>query len=329
MFDASKKITNCFFKKNQSLSAKTMLHKLLLSAASLTLIALNSACAQNQTAAPATPAPTTTVNAAATPTVTTPNSAAEPTPIGDSTPSTAAKNNDWSVHSSQIRFSRVYVKGKYIAMTFDDGPSATDTPRLLDILAKRHIHVTFFVVGENAARYPKILKREVAQGCEIGNHSWSHPQLSKMSKAAVTSQILRTQNAIQKATGLRPVLLRPPYGAITKSQQKWIHNQLGYDIIMWEVDPLDWKHMHGESNAERSARVKRSILKDVRPGDIVLSHDIHSTTVDAMPSTLDALLAEGYKFVTVSQLINMATPVPPKPKKTAPKKASHTSRESR
>lgn len=298
-----------------------MLRKFLLSATSLTIIALSTACAQNQTAASDAPAPAATAGSSATPTVTIPHSAAEPTPIGDSTPPAAAENNDWSVHSNQIRFSRVHVKGKYIAMTFDDGPSATDTPRLLDILAKRHIHATFFVVGENAARYPKILQREVAEGHEIGNHSWSHPQLSKMSRAAVKSQILRTQNAIEKATGKRPVLLRPPYGAITKSQEKWIHDELGYDIIMWEVDPLDWKHMKGETGAERSARVKRSILKAVRPGDIVLSHDIHSTTVDAMPATLDALLAEGYQFVTVSQLINMAAPDAPKPKKAAAKKS--------
>ena len=218
-------------------------------------------------------------------------------------------------------------------MTFDDGPSATDTPRLLKILADRHIHATFFVVGENAARYPKILRSEVAQGCEIGNHSWSHPDLAKMSKAAVTSQILRTQEAIQKATGLRPVLLRPPYGAITKSQEQWIHNQLGYDIAMWEVDPLDWKTMPNEKHnpAARSARVEREILKQVRPGDIILSHDIHSTTVDAMPATLDRLIAEGYKFVTVSQLINMAEPEPAKPTPTAKKSSSakKTNRSSR
>ena len=150
------------------------------------------------------------------------------------------------------------------------------------------------------------MKRILAEGHEIGNHSWSHPAFAKMSDAAVQSQISRTEDAIQQACGLKTVLLRPPYGSITKRQEEWIHNQLGMNIIMWEVDPLDWKYRN-------SAHVESEILRQVRPGAIILSHDIHATTVDAMPATLDALLARGYKFVTVSQLLAMDKPLPPKP----------------
>jgi len=162
------------------------------------------------------------------------------------------------------------------------------------------------MVGQCVVENPAIVKRILAEGHEIGNHSWSHPAFAKMSDAAVQSQISRTEDAIQQACGLKTVLLRPPYGSITKRQEEWIHNQLGMNIIMWEVDPLDWKYRN-------SAHVESEILRQVRPGAIILSHDIHATTVDAMPATLDALLARGYKFVTVSQLLAMDRSLPPKP----------------
>jgi peptidoglycan/xylan/chitin deacetylase (PgdA/CDA1 family) len=197
----------------------------------------------------------------------------------------------------------VHVDGPYIAMTFDDGPSAETTPRLLDILKQRNLKVTFFEIGQNAERNPAIVKRILAEGHEIGNHSWTHPQLSKLSDERVTEEITKTQDAIKNASGsgYTPTLLRPPYGAITARQKEWIEKQFGLSIIMWSVDPFDWKRP-GESVIEQR------ILDGARPGAIILSHDIHKQTVDAMPATLDALIAKGFKFVTVSQLIAMNTP---------------------
>jgi peptidoglycan/xylan/chitin deacetylase (PgdA/CDA1 family) len=197
----------------------------------------------------------------------------------------------------------VHVDGPYIAMTFDDGPSAETTPRLLDILKQRNLKVTFFEIGQNAERNPAIVKRILAEGHEIGNHSWTHPQLSKLSDERVTEEITKTQDAIKNASGsgYTPTLLRPPYGAITARQKEWIEKQFGLSIIMWSVDPFDWKRP-GESVIEQR------ILAGARPGAIILSHDIHKQTVDAMPATLDALIAKGFKFVTVSQLIAMNTP---------------------
>ena len=167
-----------------------------------------------------------------------------------------------------ITFNSVHVDGPYIAMTFDDGPSATLTPKLLDILAAHHIKATFFVLGEMVAEHPEILARAVREGHEIASHSWSHPNLAKMSQEGVRSQLQRTDDAIKSATGKSPTLFRPPYGSITEREKRWIHDEFGYDIILWDVDPLDWKR-------PGPAVVRNRILKETRPGSIVLSHDIH------------------------------------------------------
>ncbi len=214
-----------------------------------------------------------------------------------------------------ITFNSVHVDGPYIAMTFDDGPSAVLTPKLLDLLAAHHIKATFFVIGENVAEHPEIVARAAREGHEIANHSWSHPNFGKMSQESVRSQLQRTDDAIKSAIGKSPTLLRPPYGSITEREKRWIHDEFGYDIILWDVDPLDWKR-------PGPAVVRNRILKETRPGSIVLSHDIHPGTIEAMPSTFDQLEAKGFKFVTVSELIDMATPVTPHPKAEAPEKTA-------
>jgi peptidoglycan/xylan/chitin deacetylase (PgdA/CDA1 family) len=210
-----------------------------------------------------------------------------------------------------ITFNSVHVDGPYIAMTFDDGPSATLTPKLLDLLAAHHIKATFFVIGENVAEHPEIVARAAQGGHEIGNHSWSHPNFGKMSDENVRRQLWRTDDAIKNATGKRPTLLRPPYGSITAREKRWIHDEFGYQIILWDVDPNDWKQ-------PGPAVVRNRILQETRPGSIVLSHDIHSGTIQAMPSTLDALEAKGFKFVTVSDLIRAATARPARSPSEAP-----------
>ena len=195
----------------------------------------------------------------------------------------------------------VNVDGPYIAMTFDDGPSPETTPRLLDILKQRNIKATFFMIGQNAQANPAIVQRILADGHEIGNHSWTHPQLSKLSDDRVTEEINKTQAAIKNASGYTPVLLRPPYGAITSRQKDWIEKEFGLSVIIWSVDPFDWKR-------PGASVIEQRILAGARPGAIILSHDIHKQTVDAMPATLDALAEKGFKFVTVSQLIAMNKP---------------------
>ncbi len=227
---------------------------------------------------------------------------AEPTPAKRG----VARETRATPEEPGITFNSVHVDGPYIAMTFDDGPSATLTPKLLDLLAAHHIKATFFVIGENVAEHPEIVARAAREGHEIGNHSWSHPNFGKMSDESVRRQLQQTDDAIKNATGKRPTLLRPPYGSITAREKRWIHDEFGYGIILWDVDPNDWKR-------PGPAVVRNRILKETQPGSIVLSHDIHPGTIEAMPSTFDELEAKGFKFVTVSELIRMSAPRPSHP----------------
>lgn len=199
-------------------------------------------------------------------------------------------------------YSRCEVAVPLIAITFDDGPDPVLTPRLLDLLKQRGIHATFFLVGRNAAAYPDVVRRIADEGHELGNHSWSHPLLTQLGKDSVESQLRRTHDAIVKACGTAPLLYRPPYGAVSVSQRARIEKSFGYSAILWDVDPQDWKH-------PRSAqKVYDAIHKQTRAGSIILCHDIHETTIAAMPATLDDLLARGYRFATVTQLIAYSTP---------------------
>jgi peptidoglycan-N-acetylglucosamine deacetylase len=219
-----------------------------------------------------------------------------------------AEKSSPPVASSEPRttFNFVHVDGPYIAMTFDDGPSANLTPKLLDLLAAHRIKATFFVIGQNVVDHPEIVERAAREGHEIGNHSWSHPFLAKLSDDAVRRELRRTDDAIKNAAGVRPKVMRPPYGSITARQKRWIHDEFGYEIILWDVDPLDWKRPGPMTVCNR-------IVKETRPGSIVLSHDIHPGTIEAMPATLSQLETKGFKFVTVSELIQMAKPETPKP----------------
>lgn len=203
--------------------------------------------------------------------------------------------------TGKFSYNSCNVEGMYIAMTFDDGPNAQLTPKLLDMLKERGIKATFFVVGKNVEEYPDIVRRMAAEGHEVANHSWSHPALTKLGAEGFRKQIESTNDAIAKATGKRPVLMRPPYGATSAILNRRLSEQYGLKVILWSVDPLDWKYRN-------SNRVYSYITQNTQPGSIILTHDIHATTVAAMPATLDSLLAKGYKFATVSELIAMEVP---------------------
>jgi peptidoglycan/xylan/chitin deacetylase (PgdA/CDA1 family) len=206
-----------------------------------------------------------------------------------------------AIVSEKTTYRSCNVEGMSIAITFDDGPHPNLTPRLLDMLKERGIKATFFVVGRNVEEYPAIVARMAAEGHEVANHSWSHPSLTKLGFESFRKQIENTNDAIAKATGKRPVLMRPPYGATSVGLNKRLNEQFGLKVILWSVDPRDWKYRN-------SNRVYNWIIQNTRPGSIIVAHDIHGTTVAAMPATLDALLAKGYKFATVSELIAMEVP---------------------
>ncbi|MBX7207034.1 MAG: polysaccharide deacetylase family protein [Verrucomicrobiaceae bacterium] len=196
-------------------------------------------------------------------------------------------------------YSQCVVESNVIAITFDDGPDPKGTPRLLDMLKERGIKATFFLVGKCAATWPDIVKRMHDEGHEIGNHTWNHLQLTRLKDTKVMSELQTTHDAIFKACGFAPTLYRPPYGATRLAQQKSIHDQFTYTCILWDVDPNDWR------SPRSSTKVHDRVLAQTKPGSIILCHDIHHETVDAMPSTLDDLKARGFQFVTVSQLINL------------------------
>jgi peptidoglycan-N-acetylglucosamine deacetylase len=227
-------------------------------------------------------------------------------PEAASTASTASTSASSTPAAPRISFNFVHVDGPYIALTFDDGPSEKLTPKLLDLLAEHHIKATFFLIGQNVVDHPEIAAREAREGHELGNHSWSHPNLAKMSDENVRRQLRQTDDAIKQATGQRPTLMRPPYGNLSTRQKQWIHQEFGYRIVLWDVDPLDWKR-------PGPSVISNRILKETRPGSIVLSHDIHPGTIEAMHDTLNQLEEKGFKFVTVSQLIDMSKPETPAP----------------
>lgn len=197
-----------------------------------------------------------------------------------------------------LTFTRVMVSGNHIAMTYDDGPHPSNTPRLLDMLAARNIKATFYVIGNSVNQNPGVLRRTVSEGHEIGNHTQTHPLLTKLGDSQVRQEMQRCIDAIGNAAGVRPRTMRPPYGGLLQRQRELVLNEFGYPTILWSVDPLDWKKPGPSVVANR-------IISGTSAGGIVLAHDLHSQTVDAMPQALDGLLRKGFKFVTVSQLIAM------------------------
>lgn len=185
--------------------------------------------------------------------------------------------------------------GKTIALTFDDGPHGTLTPQLLDVLKAKNVSVTFFVMGIKAQLHPEIIKRAHEEGHEIANHAWDHPVLSKIPRETVTDQLKRTTEAIEKAIQATPKTMRPPYGNTNKGLNEYIFKNEKLQVIMWSLDTLDWKRP--PVNEIISKTIQR-----VKPGAVILCHDIHPGTIAAMPELIDHLKKAGYSFATASQL---------------------------
>lgn len=181
-----------------------------------------------------------------------------------------------------------------VALTFDDGPSA-HTQRLLDIFRQHGGKGTFFVLGNTLDNRRDTLKRMVAEGHEIGNHSWSHRQFTNIGIDEVKDQIMMTRAKIYDITGVDCTIVRPPYGACN-DEIRALGKEIGVSYINWSVDTLDWKTKNADA-------VYKEIMKDAADGHIILCHDLHKTTVDAMEKVIPALIKEGYQLVTVSELL--------------------------
>ncbi len=180
-----------------------------------------------------------------------------------------------------------------VALTFDDGPHSKNTDDILNILSKYNAYATFFMLGSNAEKYPDVVKRVFDAGNEIGIHTWSHKELTKLSSDEIKKEVDNTASKIEKITGKRPTLVRPPYGSINENVKNTIDNPL----ILWNVDSLDWKSRDKE-------KIVPLVLNDVQDGDIILLHDIHSTTVPAVEEILKYLVENDYQVITVSQMLN-------------------------
>ncbi|MQY09364.1 Peptidoglycan-N-acetylmuramic acid deacetylase PdaC [Actinomadura sp. RB68] len=184
-------------------------------------------------------------------------------------------------------------KARCVALTFDDGPGPY-TARLLDDLAARRARATFFVVGDNARVYQDLLRRQVAEGHEIGNHAQSHRDLSRLTAVQVNSEVQRTQDVVRTATGRAPVLLRPPYMASSEAVAG-VARSLGVRQTGWNLDALDAHDRDPAAIADR-------VVRRARPDSIVLMHDVNEASARAVPRIVDRLAAAGYTLVTVSEL---------------------------
>jgi peptidoglycan/xylan/chitin deacetylase (PgdA/CDA1 family) len=199
---------------------------------------------------------------------------------------------------AKVSYSQVNITEKVLAMTFDDGPHPSLTPKLLDILKARNIKCTFFVIGKQVKMYPNIIRRMIAEGHEVANHTWTHASLTSRSDDQIRSELKQSEDALVEVANYRPQLIRPPYGAINTRIKQLMYSEFGYPTIMWSVDPQDWRR-------PGVSVVTSRLVNGAHPGAIMLAHDIHPPTIEAMPAMFDQLLAKGYQFVTVSQLLNM------------------------
>ena len=187
---------------------------------------------------------------------------------------------------------------KVIALTFDDGPGP-HTAHLLDILDQYGAKATFFLIGSKVSSQANVVRSIHARGHQLGNHSWSHPELPKLPAGQIAGEIDRTNDAIKQATGVTPAILRPPYGAVNGVVLEQLRLR-GMSSILWSVDTRDWADRNSDIVCSRA-------VAGARPGAVILMHDIHQTSVSAVPCILSALKQQGYSFVTVQGLLgNMA-----------------------
>lgn len=179
-----------------------------------------------------------------------------------------------------------------IAITFDDGPSGRYTGRLLDGLKERNVKASFFLIGENAEENPVLVERIYKEGHLIGNHTYSHVQMTHLSEEAAVREIERTDQVISAITGEHVAYMRPPFGA----WQRELEVRMEVLPVLWSVDPLDW-------TTENVDEIVSKVVTEVEEGDIILLHDCYASSVEAALRIVDILQKEGYEFVTVDRLL--------------------------
>ncbi len=182
---------------------------------------------------------------------------------------------------------------KYVALTFDDGPHHTRTPRLLEVLKKNNVRATFFLLGSNANRYPEIVKQEKNEGHQVESHSWGHPNFLHLSVEKAKAEINNTDDVIEKAIWEKPKFFRPPYGAFNDTTLTLTDKV----FLLWDVDSQDWKNKDVQKNLAH-------VRKTLQAGSIILFHDIHEASIDTIEPLIHELRGKGYEFVTVQELFD-------------------------
>ena len=180
---------------------------------------------------------------------------------------------------------------KRVALTFDDGPHPKVTRQILDTLERYNAKATFFMLGNRVQYYPEIALEVLSRGHEVGNHTWSHPVLPKLTEAQIMNEFTTTENAITAAIGQGSTVFRPPYGSTTDA----INAIIPHDVAIWSIDTLDWKHRDAN-------KLVQNVKNQMHNNAIILMHDIHQSTADGLSGVLDYLATEGYEFVTVSEI---------------------------
>ena len=183
---------------------------------------------------------------------------------------------------------------RYVALTFDDGPRPGSTERLLEELRDRGARATFFLIGEQAQMYPELVQMIGAEGHQVGNHTWGHVCLQDLNTANALAEVERADAVLQTILGPGDYWVRPPYGLV---DQAFIQ-QLSVPVIKWSVDPRDWESRNTQA-------VVDAVMETVTDGSIVLLHDIYDTSVEAAFQIIDLLEPQGYRFVTVEQLLRI------------------------
>ena len=183
---------------------------------------------------------------------------------------------------------------KLIAFTFDDGPNTATTEVLLNGLSKYNAKVTFFVLGNKVNSNSTILKRAYDEGTQIGSHTYNHKNLIKLNEAQIKAEINNTASVVKNIIGVEPTALRPPYG----NTNAYVRNNVNVPIILWNIDPLDWKYR--DKNI-----VKENIVKNAKDGDIVLVHDIYMSSVEGALLAMEELYKNGFAFVTIDEMMQL------------------------
>ena len=202
----------------------------------------------------------------------------------------------------RTRLKNLLLNKKGVVLTFDDGPNPNTTPHILDILKKRNLKATFFVLGVQANKHPEIVKRIHDEGHIVGNHTYGHKNLAKLKQAEIKKEIEKNNILIEKITGEKPKFIRPPYGSVNKHVVEVI-KELDMNMVLWTVDTRDWQSKNEKSVLKEVDR-QLHISNGESIGGAILMHDIYPSTVRALDPVLDKLAANSYKVYTVNNLGN-------------------------